>query len=74
MKLIKEEETMSWCRVCGWYHLFGACPKRELPDPPFAGGEKTIAAGEPQEPPDPGPKIALDRPRPTIRLNHRGQM
>jgi hypothetical protein len=23
-KLKAEEETISWCRVCGWYHLFGA--------------------------------------------------
>ena len=65
---------MSWCRACGRYHLYGACPRPELQDPPFDGGEKIIAAGEPQEPADPDPQSALDRPWPTIRLNHHGQM
>jgi hypothetical protein len=61
---------MSWCRVCGRYHLFGACPKPELPDPPYPGmDEKTIAA---TKPPLAGPEINLDS-QPTVRLQTRGQ-
>jgi hypothetical protein len=44
-KLKAVEGTMSWCRVCGRYHLFGACPRPELQDPLYPGSsEKTIAA------------------------------
>ena len=85
MKLIKEEEdeAMSWCRVCGRYHLFGACPRPELQDPPYPGlGEKAIASAKPSHRrPDRrsastanrlGPEISLDG-QPSVRLQTRGQ-
>ena len=66
---------MSWCRVCR-YHLFGACPKPELQDPPqfpvTEGGEKAIAAAKPQPPPAGQPEITLDG-QPSGRLT-RGQL
>jgi hypothetical protein len=65
-------KTMSWCRVCGRYHLFGACPEPELQDPPYPGlDEKTIAATKPS-PPVGGPEISLDG-HPSVRLQTRGQ-
>jgi hypothetical protein len=62
---------MSWCGVCGRYHLFGACPEPELQDPPYPGmDEKTIAAKP--SPPVAGPVISLDG-QPSVRLQTRGQ-
>jgi hypothetical protein len=65
---------MSWCRVCGRYHQFGACPERELQDPPYPGlDEKAIAASDHQKaPPLTGPGISLDG-QPSVRLQTRGQ-
>ena len=62
---------MSWCRACGRYRPFGACPKPELQDPPYPGSsEKTIAAKP--SPPVARPEISLDG-QPSLRLQTRGQ-
>lgn len=87
MKLIKEEEeAMSWCRACGRYHLFGACPKPEasrrdpagpLGDPPFPGRSERAIAAKPQKRAENGkqPEISLDSrlAAPSVRLT-RGQL
>jgi hypothetical protein len=54
---------MSWCGVCGRYHLFGACPRPELQDPPYPGiDKKTIATDHPPRPVA-GPEISIDGQR-----------
>jgi hypothetical protein len=56
---------MSWCRVCGGYHLFGP----ELEGSPYPGrNEKVIAAAKPSPPVH--PEISLDS---SVRLQKRGQ-
>jgi hypothetical protein len=63
---------MSWCRVCGRYHLFGACPKPKMQDPPYpASSERAIATAKPS-PPAAGLEISLDG-QPSVRLQTRGQ-
>jgi hypothetical protein len=56
---------VSWCRVCGGYHLFGP----ELQGSPYPGrNEKVIAAAKPSPPVH--PEISLDS---SVRLQKRGQ-
>jgi hypothetical protein len=62
---------MSWCRVCGRYHLFGACPKPELQDPALPGSrrkdDRSHQAVASSDPPGDQPRRPAVSPAPDTR-------